>query len=80
MENLKYYKELLCEKRIKLAKFKKSEILTIKNIEKVLKSLKNNKARDPLGLANELFKEGVIGENLKESLVMLINSMKEKCT
>ena len=51
--------------------------MSIEKIEVVLKGLKKNKARDLLGLSNELFKEGVIGENLKESLVILINRKKE---
>ena len=33
--------------------------------DNALKSLKNNKARDPMGFVNELFKEGVAGKNLK---------------
>ena len=50
------------------------------NNRKDCKGLKKNKARGPLGLDNELFKEGVIGDDLKESLVILINNIKEKCT
>ena len=75
-KELKMLKELLCQKRLELASFKKSEEITIKQIDKVLKSLKNNKARDPLMIANELFKDGVIGTNLKKSLVDLLNKVK----
>ena len=76
LENLKDYKEILCQKRLELAKLTKSEEVTIKKLEIVLKSLKRNKARDPIGLANELFKEGVIGKNLKDSLVLYLNKIK----
>ena len=46
------------------------------DLEKVLKSLKLNKSRDPHGLLNELFKPGVIGKDLKKSLLMLFNKLK----
>ena len=44
--------------------------------DNALKSLKNNKARDPMGFVNELFKEGVAGKNLKMSLLTFFNKMK----
>ena len=52
-----------------MASLEKSPPVTIEKIDSVLKKLKNNKARCPLGLVNELFKEGVIGNDLKESIV-----------
>ena len=33
-----------------------------------------------MGLANELFKDGVIGSDLKDSLVMFLNQVKDKLT
>ena len=78
LKDLKHYKEILCEKRLELVKLKKSEKVTIEKLEKVLNGLKRNKARDPMGLANELFKNGVIGSNLKDSLVMFLNQVKNK--
>ena len=41
--------------------------MSIEKIENVLKGLKRNKARGTLGLSNELFKEGVIGKDVKET-------------
>ena len=46
------------------------------NLDEVLKSLKNNKSMDPLGMVNELFKEGCIGTDLKEALLRLFNGVK----
>ena len=48
-------------------------------VVKVLKSLKVNKASDPFGLVNEIFKPGVAGGNLIQSLVILCNMIKEEC-
>ena len=41
-----------------------------------MKSLKKNKARDPNGWINDLFKEGVAGTNLKLSMLKLFNKIK----
>ena len=77
LKNLRNYKEVLCEKRLDLAKLNKSEEVTVEIVDKVLKGLTKNKARDPLGLANELFKEGVIGTDLKNSICLLLNKVKD---
>ena len=44
----------------------------------VLKKLKHNKTRDPLGMINEIFKPGVIGGDLFSALVILINEVKRE--
>ena len=46
------------------------------DIYKVLTKLKSNKTRDPLGMINELFKPGVIGQDLSEALLSLLNEVK----
>ena len=38
--------------------------------------MKKNKGRDPHGFINELFRPGVIGNDLKKSLLMLLNRIK----
>ena len=43
----------------------------MKDLEAALKSLKPGKCRDPEGLIREIFKEGVIGEDLKRSMLLL---------
>ena len=45
---------------------------------KILSSLKNNKSRDPHGLVNELFKPGVGGVDLVDSMLMLFLNIKKK--
>ena len=50
---------------------------TLQELEKVLNSLKRDKCCDPKGLVNELFSTKVAGKNLKTSLLMLFNSIKE---
>ena len=44
---------------------------------KILKELKNNKSRDPNGMVNEVLKDGCIGADLKEALLILINGIKK---
>ena len=56
---------------------KKSNPWPLKALENVLKSMKNNKSRDPHGLLNEIFKPGVCGKNLKIGILHLINGIKE---
>ena len=48
----------------------------MKHLEKVLKSLKKDKSRDPNGWINELFQGGVAGEDLKRSMLNLFNKIK----
>ena len=56
---------------------KKSEPWKLEELEKVLKSLKTNKTRDPLGMINEVFKTGCAGIDLKIALIELYNGIKE---
>ena len=48
----------------------------MKQLETDLKYLKKNKSRDPLGYANEIFHPDVAGEDLKESILLLVNRIK----
>ena len=65
--------------KLSLSKMTKSERWTMGQLEKVLSSLKCNKARDPHGMINDLFKPGVIGQDLKRSLLQLLNGVKYNC-
>ena len=47
------------------------------SFKKVLKNLKNDKSKDFNGYINELFKEGVVGSDLRLSLLMMFNIMKD---
>ena len=51
---------------------------TLNDLNVVLKKLKNNKSRDPSGLINEIFKPGVIGQDLKLGMLKLFNKIKSE--
>ena len=76
LEYMKNEKEFLCELKIKAAKTNKTALWTESDLEKVLKSLKKSKSRDPLGLANELFDPNVAGNDLKTAILKLMNKIK----
>ena len=74
LKELKELKEYLLKLQTALAQSKITKDWTLSDLEKVLKSLKNNKARDEFGHTFELFKYG--GPSLKISLLNLFNSIK----
>ena len=74
LKELESHKENLFELRLKLAELEKTPDWTMEELEKVLNSLKNNKARDSYGHTYELFKYG--GYFLKESLLKMFNKIK----
>ena len=75
-EELKKMKMELFNLRLKLAENKKSVPWEMKHLIKVLNDLKKDKARDPNGWLNDIFKDGVAGKNLKISMLNLFNKMK----
>ena len=74
--DLLHLKTQLWVSRLNHMKGLKSLPWTMRQLETVLKSLKNNKSRDPNGMLNELFKEGIIGSDLKIALLHLFNGIK----
>ena len=62
--------------RMKNLEMKISPLWQMNDLDKALKSLKNNKTMDPHGIINEVFKEGCVGSDLKESLLFLFNGVK----
>ena len=74
IKELKDLKDYLFSLRYNLAEKDVTVDWTEKDLEKALKSLKNNKARDVHGLTYELFKYG--GRDLKLSLLQLFNKIK----
>ena len=48
------------------------------NLDNVLKYLKNNNSKDPLGLASEIFKPNVAGDDLKLAILLMMNQIKNK--
>ena len=49
---------------------------TITDLDKVVKKLKNNRARDPHDLVNEVFKPQIMGQDMKLALLHLLNQIK----
>ena len=68
LEDLKLMKNELFNIRLELSKCITSEPWVMKDLNRALKDLKQDKARDPNGWVNELFKDGVAGKNLKLSM------------
>ena len=64
--------------QLKLAEGVKSQPWTMSDLDKALSDLKNNKSRDHAGYVNEIFKKGIIGKDLKDSLLTLLNKLKIK--
>ena len=77
LEDIFYLKTALWNSRLEELLSNKSKPWNMQDLEKVLKSLKNNKTRDPLGMINEVFKAGCAGADLKISLLELFNGIKE---
>ena len=78
LRNMKIRKEKIFEIKLKLAENNPSKEWNIDDLEKALKNLKTNKSRDFEGLVNEIFKENVIGTDLKYSLLKMFNSLKNQ--
>ena len=75
-ENILDLQEELFKLRLESAKKKKTAPWNMKDLDLALRSLKRGKCRDPDGLLREIFKEGVIGEDLKSSLLVMLNKIK----
>ena len=69
-------KELLCDLKLECARKNTTKSWTMKELEIVLSSLKKNKSRDPLGLANELFSSKIAGTDMKHAVLKLMNQIK----
>ena len=72
-----FLKEELWISRMKELRMKKTDPWSKQQLQKALKSLKNNKTADPNGMINELFKEGCLGKDLEDALLDLLNGIKE---
>ena len=78
MIEVKELKDYQLALQMKLAMSSTSNPWSLGDLEKVLKSLKNNKARDDHGHCYEIFKYG--GNSLKVSLLNLFNKIKSEKT
>jgi hypothetical protein len=79
LEYLESIKTKLFYKRLQLVKYKKTEPWAMEDLRAILKSLKNNKTRDPHDLINELFKPENIGSDMEYSLLLLLNKIMKPC-
>ena len=61
-----------------MTKLNKTDPWSIEDLQEALQDLGNNKSRDALEYANELFKEGVAGSDLKLATLILMNQIKYK--
>ena len=68
--------EELFRLRLELAKNQKTKPWVMSDLENALKQLKSGKCRDPEGLIREIFMLENIGEDLKQSLLVLLNKVK----
>ena len=78
LQHIKEAKEKLCEQVLKVAGSNKTPDWKMKDLELVLKHLKKQKSRDPLGLANDIFRLEVAGDDLKEAILSMMNKIKSE--
>ena len=78
LKNMKSMKKKIFNMKMKLAKGKRSSSWEMVDLEKALSDLKNEKSRDFEGYINEIFKEGVIGSDLKKSLLKMYNNLRKE--
>ena len=75
--NIERRREIIFDLKMRLAESTESPPWTISSLETALNDLKRNKSRDNDGLINEIFKKDVIGNNLKNSLLIMFNKLKK---
>ena len=78
LKHIRDAKEKLCKNIIKIAQTNKTPPWKMKDLERVLKNLKKQKSRDPLGLANDIFRPDVAGDDLKRAILKLMNRIKDE--
>ena len=69
-------KKQLWTRRYENMKNIRTQPWNLENLDASLKRLKSNKSRDPHGMIGELFKDGYIGKDLKNALLLLFNDIK----
>ena len=79
-EDLLKQQEELFKLRLEKAKTKKTPPWKLNDLEAVLKGLKSGKCRDPEGMIREIFKEEVMGEDMKVSLLTMLNKIRDTGT
>ena len=75
-DEIKEFKEYLCNLRLKLTKSCEYNEWNIEDVDMVLRKLKLNKAKDPHGHVNEMYKN--LGKDGKLSLLLMMNQIKKE--
>ena len=78
LKHIREAKKSLCKNILKLAGSNKTPDWKMKDLKRVLKNLKKQKSRDPLGLANDIFRPEVAGDDLKLAIVKMMNHIKDQ--
>ena len=76
-DDLEKRKNEIFKFKLKWASLNKSKPWTMQNLNEALADLKIGRSRDPEGLINEIFKNNVIGVDLKKPLLSMFNSLKK---
>ena len=71
-------KDSIFQLKMDQVKMKKTDDWTMAELDNVLKHIQKGKSRDPDGLSREIFLPSVIGDNLKESLLLMLNKLKHE--
>ena len=77
MKEMQSQEKRIFKMKMRLAGSSDSPSWTLADLEKALKDLKKGKSRDHEGFINELFKDEVIGDDLKNSLLLMYNKIKK---
>ena len=72
--DLKLRRDKIFDLQIRLSEKNKSIKWNMSDLDTALKCLKNGKSRDPSGFVNEIFKPGVIGTDLQNSMLQMFTS------
>ena len=78
LKGIQKERELLCMKRLEMARQNKSPPWSVKDVTFVLNSLKVGKSKDPYDIPNELFKPDVAGDDLILAITKLMNRIKDE--
>ena len=78
LSNTKIRRNSIFNMKMKLAETRHSPDWKMSDLDLALSDLKTNKSRDHEGYVNEIFKHDLIGENLKTSLLLMMNNIKRK--
>ena len=78
LSNTKIRRNSIFNMKMKLAETRHSPDWKMSDLDLALSDLKTNKSRDHEGYVNEIFKNDLIGENLKTSLLLMMNNIKRK--